>query len=237
MTQLSAPIYQLKRRAKLMARDEGLALHAALDRVAQDEGFAQWSLLSSQVTTEASETALLPKLVEGDLLLIGARPGQGKTRSGLRLLLDATRQGRGAVLFTLEYTEQEARKHLRTLGGNADEVGEVEVVASDDICADVVVQHLSDSARGTVAVIDYLQILDQRRSKPPLAEQMQVLKQFSRTGGFVFGFISQIDRSFDPKRESMPGMQDIRLPNPFEMGVFSKACFLHNGTLRFQDVA
>jgi hypothetical protein len=35
---LSAPIYKLKRRAKLMARDENIALHEALDRLAREEG-------------------------------------------------------------------------------------------------------------------------------------------------------------------------------------------------------
>ena len=43
---LSAPIYRLKRRARLLARNEKIALHVALDRIARAEGFAGWSLLS-----------------------------------------------------------------------------------------------------------------------------------------------------------------------------------------------
>jgi hypothetical protein len=66
---------------------------------------------------------------------------------------------------------------------------------------------------------------------------MLVLGEFARQTGAILGFISQIDRSFDPEREPIPGVRDIRLPNPIELGIFSKACFLHNGEVRLQDVA
>jgi len=42
---LSAPIFRLKRRAKLLSREAGIPLNQALDRVAKDEGFQSWSLL------------------------------------------------------------------------------------------------------------------------------------------------------------------------------------------------
>jgi len=42
---LSAPIHQLKRRARLLSRRERIPLHAALDRIATDEGYRSWSLL------------------------------------------------------------------------------------------------------------------------------------------------------------------------------------------------
>lgn len=236
MQRLPAPVYQLKRRAKRIVRDEGIALHAALDRVAQSEGFARWSLLTSQATVDVSPTTLLPRLSDGDLLLIGARPGHGKTRLGLQLLIEAVRQGRRAVFFTLEYTERETHRHLRSLGGSESDVGRLEIVASDDICAGFIARHLSGAPRGTVAVIDYLQILDQRRSKPPLAEQLCDLRHLAQTNGFVLGFISQIDRRFDPAREPLPDLRDIRLPNPIETTIFSKTCFLHDGAMRFQSV-
>lgn len=43
--QLSAPIYKLKRKAKLLAREIDIALHQALDKVAIEEGFQSWSHL------------------------------------------------------------------------------------------------------------------------------------------------------------------------------------------------
>lgn len=121
---LSAPIYQLKRRAKLLAREEKIPLHMALDRIARDEGFAGWSLLSTRVATCKTASEILSRLSDGDLLLLGARPGHGKTVLGIRLLLDAARDGRKGVFFTLEYTEQEARKRIRSLEGETSGAGD-----------------------------------------------------------------------------------------------------------------
>lgn len=42
---LSAPIYRLRQRAKLLKREAGIPLNQALDRVAKGEGFQSWSLL------------------------------------------------------------------------------------------------------------------------------------------------------------------------------------------------
>ena len=235
---LSAPIYQLKRRAKALARDEKIPLHIALDRVARAEGFASWSLLSARVATGVATDKMLGRLSPGDLLLLGARPGQGKTLLGLRLLLDSVREGRRAVFFTLEYSEREARERVRALDDETMRVGDaIDVVASDDICADSIKRHLAGAARGTVAVIDYLQILDQRRSKPELSEQILALQGFARDTGVIFAFISQIDRSYDPAKKPLPEMQDVRLPNKIDVGLFSKSCFLHGGKAQFQAVA
>ncbi|RBO87721.1 DNA helicase [Pseudochrobactrum asaccharolyticum] len=232
---LSAPIYQLKRRAKLLSREDNIPLHEAQDRIAREEGFTTWSLLSTRLAMSKLDISLLPRLEEGDMLLLGARPGHGKTKLGLQLLLDAAREGRRTVFFTLEYTEREAMERIRSLD---DEVpaNTPEVVTSDEISADFIVQHLSGAPRGTVAVIDYLQILDQQRSKPSLSNQMKVLQAFAHSSGVILGFISQIDRSFDPERAPVPGLIDIRLPNPIPAGIFSKACFLHAGEVRIQHI-
>ena len=229
---LSTPIYRLKRRAKLLARDEKIPLHEAQDRIAREQGFTAWSALSSSMRANPLALALLPRLEDGDMLLLGARPGQGKTLLGLRLLLDAAREGRRAVLFTLEYTDREARERLRIPGADLESMPEI--VTSNEISADFIVRYLTGSPRGTVAVIDYLQILDQQRNKPALSEQMQLLQEFAHRSGVILGFISQIDRSFDPESNPLPGIEDIRLPNPIPAGIFSKACLLHAGEGRLQ---
>jgi replicative DNA helicase len=231
---LSVPIHQLKRRAKLMARGEKIPLHEAQDRIARGEGFGTWSALSARMAANSPSSALLSKLAEGDMLLLGARPGQGKTLMGLQLLLDAARDGRRAVFFTLEYTDQQAMHRIQSLDREVRQTPEI--VTSSEISADFIVRYLSGSPRGTVAVIDYLQILDQQRSKPSLSEQILVLNDFARESGAILGFISQIDRSFDPERNPLPGLDDVRRPNPIPAGVFSKACFLHAGETRFLSV-
>ncbi|RVG72770.1 DNA helicase [Sinorhizobium meliloti] len=201
-------------------------------------GLARWSLLSSQVAAASLSRSILARLDEGDLLLVAGRPGHGKTTLGLQLLLDAARDGRKAVFFTLEFTEQQARRHLRSLDeGRRGLCDKLQILTSDDISADYIIRHLSGSERGTVAVIDYLQILDQQRSKPALSDQVMALGDFSRQTGVVFGFISQVDRSFDPESKRLPDIRDIRLPNLVDLRLFNKACFLHNGEARLQDVA
>ncbi|WP_316224427.1 MULTISPECIES: DNA helicase [unclassified Bradyrhizobium] len=235
---LSAPIYQLKRRAKLMARDKKIPLHTALDRIARDEGFARWSLLSARVATGMATSDMLSRLSDGDLLLLGARPGHGKTLLGLQLLLDAVRDGRRGVFFTLEYTEQETRERIRALEGETSAISAaLEIATSDDICADYIIRYLGDASRGTVAVIDYLQVLDQQRNKPELSEQIGTLQEFARKTGTILAFISQIDRSYDPETSPLPDMKDIRLPNRVDLGLFSKACFLHEGKAQFRALA
>jgi replicative DNA helicase len=235
---LSAPVYRLKRRAKVLARDESIALHEALDRIARDEGFAAWSLLSASLAKDTPSRMVLTKLSGGDLLLLAARPGHGKTLLGLQLLLDAAREGRRSVFFTLDLSERQVWEYVRSLDADAGSLADkLEIVTSDDIGADFIIRHLAGASPGTVAIIDYLQILDQQRSKPVLSEQMLALRDFARTNRVILGFISQIDRSFDPESRPIPDLRDIRLPNAFDLGLFSKACFLHDGEVQFQHLA
>ncbi|HMB76577.1 MAG TPA: DNA helicase [Kiloniellaceae bacterium] len=235
---LSAPVHQLKRRAKQLARDEKIAWHEALDRVARAEGFAAWSLLSARQSAKTPAKEILSALSHGDLLLLGARPGHGKTLLGLQLLLDAVDDGRRAVFFTLEYSAREAEDRIRALAGGASgRGGAIEIVTSDAIDADYIVRYLADAPRGTLAVIDYLQILDQPRHKPVLSDQVLTLRDFARKTGVVLAFISQIDRSFEPDRKALPDIRDVRLPNRLDLGLFSKACFLHDGAVDFNGRA
>src|SRR3569623_3821094 len=149
---LSFPVYQLKRRARLLARGENIPLHEALDRIAREEVFGTWSALAARLT--ADPPGLLSRLADGDTVLLGARPGQGKTMTGMQLLLAAARDGRRAVFFTLEYTEQQAGGLIRSIS-DATTDRAPEIVTSGDICADLIVRHLAGLPRGTEAVIDY----------------------------------------------------------------------------------
>ena len=100
---------------------------------------------------------------------------------------------------------------------------------SDAISAGHILAALKDAPRGTLAVIDYLQILDQRRDKPDLNTQVRMLKAFALDRGLIFVFISQIDRSYDPAAKPVPGWEDVRLPNRLDLGLFDKAVFLNGG--------
>lgn len=230
---LSAPIYRLKRQAKILSRQEGIPLHQALDRVAVTEGYSGWSLLAAKYAATAPAGRLFPQLRPGDLVLLGARPGQGKTLMGLELAVEAMTVGHRSVFFTLEYTEKECRERLQSIVDPANYGDQFEVDCSDHICADYIIKTLSSASRGTLAVIDYLQLLDQRRDTPELADQIRALRSFARERGVILVFISQIARSYDPSVSPCPDIEDVRLPNPLDLSLFDKRCFLNDGEVKF----
>lgn len=229
---LSVPIYQLKREAKRRAREEGIPLSAALDRVAAAEGFSGWSLLAARYAESSPAARLYGRLQPGELVLVGARPGQGKTLLALELAAEAAQSGGKGMFFTLEYTDKDVLERLRSIGREPAELGaRFGFDCSDAISAAYIIDRMADAPRGTLIVVDYLQLLDQRRENPPLAEQVRALKGFAEARGLVIVFISQIDRSYDPAQKPYPDLDDIRLPNPLDLGLFSRTCFLNNGEL------
>lgn len=234
---LSAPVHRLKRKARLLSREAGIPLHEALDLVARKEGFHSWSLLAVRASQPSDARELFAQLEAGDLLLLGARPGQGKTMMGLALAVEAIAHGRNAVFFTLEYTERETRERLERLGrASAARIERLSVVASDDISSAGIIDCLSPARPGTVAVIDYLQILDQKRTKPELARQVADLRSFASDTGAIIAFLAQIDRRYDPAVKRVPDVADVRLPNPIDLSAFSKTCFMHAGRIACGEI-
>ncbi|MET0967647.1 MAG: DNA helicase [Tardiphaga sp.] len=232
---LSAPVYRLKRNARILARKSSIPLHQALDRIAAEEGFASWSLLAVKLYAQAPAEKLYARLAPGDLVLLGARPGHGKTLLSLELAVQSMKAGHRAMFFTLEYTEAEMLDRFRAIGvAPADYNALFGFDNADAICADYIIGRLSDMPSGTLAVVDYLQLLDQRRETPELMAQVRTLQAFARARGLILVFISQIDRAYDPILKPCPDLADVRLPNALDLALFSKTCFLNNGEIRFQ---
>ena len=109
--------------------------------------------LSAPISVLKREAKVLSRK-KSDLMLLGARPGHGKTR------------------FELD--------------------------DSDDVCADRIIRRLGSAPPGAVVVVDYLQILDHKRENPALA--------------------------------------DVRLPNPLDLTLFQKACFINDGRMSFATI-
>ncbi len=236
---LSAPVYLLKRQARLLSRREHIPLHQALDRIARREGFTTWSLLAARHVAEARPgKALMADLIPGDLVLLGARPGHGKTVLGLELAVEAMKAGRQGVFFSLECSKDDVAELFHTLGEDPaafdDRFGFDD---SDDLCAGYMIDRLGSAPRGTVVVVDYLQLLDQRREHPALMDQIVALKTFARERGLIMVFISQIHRRYDPAVRPCPDLSDVRLPNPLDLTMFDKACFLNDGEMRLAAVS
>lgn len=225
---LSAPIYALKREARAMGRQQNLPLHAALNAIARREGFRSWSHLAADGEPAASPLGVLGRAMQpGNLVLLAARPGHGKTLLALRLLDRAAQNGAPAILFTLDYSPPQISDRLAHL--HLPQTPRFEVDLSDRISADYIATRLQASPAPVVAVVDYLQILDQVRRNPPIGQQVGALAALARAGGHSILALSQVNRSFDTSGAEMPGLGDIRQPNPFDPGQFSAIVFLNNG--------
>ncbi len=232
---LTAPIYHLKRKAKALSREHSIPLSAALDRIAKAEGCDSWSLLAARHVAASPAKALYQQLKHGDLLLIGARPGLGKTLMALELAAEAMRAGESSSVFTLEYNERQVFDRFRALGADPAQYGALFAFdCSDAISADYIIAKLASAAAGTLVVIDYLQLLDLRRASPPLAEQVAALKLFAREKGLILVFVSQISRAYEQRDKSFPTLDDVRLPNPVNLTLFDRTCFLNDSGVRFQ---
>lgn len=232
---LSAPIHALKRKAKTLSRAQSIPLHEALDRIAGSEGYRSWSHLAAHAAAAAPDRTkrLLEKLEWGDLVLLGARPRQGKTRLGLQLAARAEDIGRTGFFFTLDYHARDMPPLLDALGLPSSAAGSLRVDTSDEICAAYIMRRVESAGEPALVLVDYLQLLDQRRTHPSLDAQLRSVRAFARDTGAIFVLLSQIDRAFDPLRKPVPDVSDVRLPNPVSMALFDKTCFLHGGEIRF----
>ena len=170
--------------------------------------------------------------------MLGARPGHGKTLMGLELIVESIKTGNRAAFYSFEFTEKEVSERFEVSGISINANNDVLTIdTSDKICADYIVGKLSAAPRGTVVVIDYLQLLDQNRQNPSLSDQVSVLKSFADRSGVIVILISQIDRSYDPATKHMPEIADVRLPNPLDLTLFTKTVFLNDGDVNLQAVA
>ncbi|HWA69875.1 MAG TPA: DNA helicase [Rhizomicrobium sp.] len=234
---LSAPVYRLRRNAKLLSREKKMPLVRALDEIARQEGYKSWSLLAARLSAEPPAAKLFSRLIPGDLLLVGARPGHGKTLLGLELAMEAIKAGSPGKFFSLEFGTRDVQDCLHAIGVDHRSLEDgFEFDSSDAISADYLIPALASAPIGTLVVIDYLQLLDQNRDRPALLAQVQALKSFASQRGLILVFLSQIGRSYDPAEKPCPGLGDVRLPNPMDLTLFNKACFLHNGAIDFQAV-
>ena len=235
---LTAPIYGLRRQAKHMSRRDGIPLHRALNHVAVQQGYQSWAHLMAAQREGGPAARLFSTFAPGDVVLLGARPGQGKTLLGLELALMAQTRGQAGWFFTLDYSERDMEQCFEAIGTSpSSRRQDVRVDTSDDVSADYIVSTLGRTGDPAILVVDYLQILDQRRRNPNLDDQIDVLGRYAKETGTVCVLISQIDRSFDLAGKDMPDATDIRMPNAFSLSGFDKLCFLNEGRIRVDAAA
>ena len=91
---------------------------------------------------------------------------------------------------------------------------------------------LESAPPNTLVVIDYLQLLDQKRANPDLMHQVRQIRTLARERELVVLCLSQIDRSYDPEKRTFPDISDVRLPNPVDLRLFDTTCFLNQGKMQ-----
>ena len=226
----SVPIFRLKREARGLARRKSIALHLALDEIARREGFRSWNHLASSAKAHGAAARLLSAIDPGDLMVLAARPGQGKTVLGLEILAEALAIGRQAIFFSSECTREETGRLLFECG-RAGAAARICQELGDKVCARQIQARLCSTGAGTVAVVDYLQIMDQHRSEPPIGLQIAQLKALAIAREMNLIFLSQVHKSFDSGTKALPDFADLRVTNPLDLSLFNKGCFLHGGAL------
>ncbi|MEA9355154.1 DNA helicase [Bacteriovorax sp. PP10] len=229
---LSAPIHVLKAEAQLLKKEKSITNTEALDLIAKREGFDSWSLLQSKKDDmfPKSYNEILGFFNPGDIVLIGARPSKGKTSFTIGLFVQAIQKKAAKnFCFSLSEVHKDIAKRMavydESLGENN---AYFELDYSNDISADYIIEKTKKSiSKGSLIVIDYLQLLDEKRSNPPLQVQVEKLKLYAKEKECVVVFISQLDRELENRADKKPTMGDIRLPNPLELKFFNKIMFLH----------
>ena len=140
--------------------------------------------------------------------------------------------------MTLEYNAADVAALAQSLGVQGPDMSKrVSVDMSDDITAPYIIDRVRAQEHPMLVVVDYLQLMDQKRVSPPLNDQVESLHRFAKETGTIFAMISQIDRAFDLSGRPMPDVTDLRLPNPLEMALFDRFCFLHDSQIRLSKAA
>lgn len=238
---LSAPIHILKSKAKALKKDKGILMSHALDQIAQEEGFNSWSLLQTKVNSifPQSYQEIFSFFNPGDLVLIGSRPGQGKTSFTIGLFVQAIKKNKAKnFYFTLAETKKDVAGRLAIYDKSVGENNPYfDVSYSNDICAEYIINYTQQVIEeGSVIVIDYLQLLDEKRIHPPIQKQLEALKTFAKEKKCILIFLSQVRREIEYKYNKRPTVEDIRLPNPLDIKLFNKKIFLYRESKESKEV-
>lgn len=229
---LSAPIHVLKTQAQLLKKERGITNTEALDLIAKREGFDSWSLLQSKKDDmfPKSYDEILGFFNPGDIVLIGARPSKGKTVFTMGLFVQSIQKASTKnFCFSLAEVHKDIAKRMALYDESiGDKNNFFELDYSNNISADYIIEKTKNAVtKNSLIVVDYLQLLDEKRTNPPLQVQVEKLKNFAREKECVVIFISQLDRALENKVDKKPTMDDIRLPNPLELKFFNKIMLLH----------
>ncbi len=208
----------------------------ALDRIAHQEGFTSWSHLQSKSAEvfPSRYSEILDFFNPGDLVLVGARPSYGKTSFTIGLFVQAISRKRGMnYYFSLAETHKDVEGRMATYNPSfTDDKNFYTLDYSNEISADYIISKTSGTiTKNSLIVVDYLQLLDEKRVNPPLQDQIEKLCEYAKSTGCMIAFLSQVAREIEIKNDRRPTPGDVRLPNPLNLDLFNKMIFLYREKL------
>lgn len=229
---LSAPIHILKAEAQKLKKEKSITNTEALDLIAKREGYDSWSLLQSK------KDDLFPKNYDeilgffnpGDIVLIGASPSKGKTIFTIGFFVQAIqKQTSKSFCFSFSETHNEIINRMNCYDQSIGEKSQYfELDYSSDINADYIIEKTKKTiSKGSLIVVDYLQLLDVKMSNPPLQIQIEKLKNYAKEKECVVIFISQLNKDVENRSEQKPVMEDVSLPNTVELKFFNKIIMIY----------
>jgi hypothetical protein len=127
--------------------------------------------------------------------LVAARPRRGKSTFAAGLISQASESGRPqSYLFTVLERERESEQRIGIyLGSDHTTSNACHIDRSDDISADYILGVIKGKiAPGSLIVVDYLQLMDEKRVNPAIQEQIEQLKSFAREHRCIFIFLGQV---------------------------------------------
>lgn len=229
---LSLPIFVLKNQAKTLKRCQSISMIEALNKIAEGEGYSSWSLLKSKYSSSlpCDYNEVLDYFNDGDLVLIGARPGTGKTSFTIGFFIQAIQRKLAMnYFFTLSEVKKGVVGRMEMYDKSIDRFDQFfSLNYSNKINADYIIKSTEEGiSRGSLIVVDYLQLLDEKRVNPPLQKQIEELKKYAREKGCIIIFISQLDREVENRSNKEPSIDDVRLPNPLDLSLMNKIILLY----------
>jgi replicative DNA helicase len=238
---LSAPIHVLKAKAQELRKQNSISNTDALNLIAKSEGYNSWSLLHSEHRDgfPSSYDGILDYFNPGDLVLIGARPSKGKTIFAIGIFVQAIQKQQAKnYCFSLSEVHRDIAGRMaiydESIGGSNKFF---ELDYSNDINADYIIKKTQkDISKGSLILIDYLQLLDEKRTNPDLQKQIETLKLYAKEKGCVIIFLSQLDREIENRVNKKPIVEDVRMPNPFDLKIFNKLMLLYKESEKQNEV-
>lgn len=112
--------------------------------------------------------------------------------------------GLPAAWFSTDATHEDMVAQFTRLGETPDAFADrFTFDGSDAINTPYICRRLTSTKVGMPVVVDYLQMLDQRRTDPDLQTQISELKSLTRARGLVTLVISQVSRKFEEAQQAL----------------------------------